>query len=117
MGGYITQGNGPALLTSCIVCLVLTWTFFCVRIYTRAVLTKVWKIEDWLFVATQVSPCTVDTEVFCSQYQVSFTIYAFISLESTLHGPFDFHIIPALYPLLLFLLLQNYCIKKLTLDV
>lgn len=68
--GYTTQGNGPALLTSCIVCLVLTWVFFAVRIYTRAFLTKVWKIEDWLFVASQMS----------------FTVYACISLESTLHG-------------------------------
>lgn len=55
MGGYTTKGNGPALLTACIVCLVLTWVFSTVRVYTRAVLTKVWKIEDWLFIATQVS--------------------------------------------------------------
>ncbi|KAH9221858.1 hypothetical protein DL95DRAFT_455211 [Leptodontidium sp. 2 PMI_412] len=68
--GYTTQGNGPALLTSCIVCLVLTWVFFAVRIYTRVFLTKLYKIEDWLFVASQLS----------------FTVYAFISLESTLHG-------------------------------
>ncbi|KAL2062079.1 hypothetical protein VTL71DRAFT_6345 [Oculimacula yallundae] len=68
--GYTTEGNGPALLTTCVVCLVLTWIFFAVRIYTRAFLTQVWKIEDWLFVASQLS----------------FTVYAVISLESTLHG-------------------------------
>lgn len=54
MGNYITQGNGPALFTTSIVTLVLTWSFFPVRIYTRAVITKVWKIEDWLFIASQV---------------------------------------------------------------
>lgn len=53
--GYTTQGNGPALLTTSIVCIVLTWVFFTVRIYTRAYLTKIWKVEDWLFVASQVS--------------------------------------------------------------
>ncbi|KAH7370002.1 hypothetical protein BKA65DRAFT_10025 [Rhexocercosporidium sp. MPI-PUGE-AT-0058] len=68
--GYTTQGNGPALLTTCIVCIVLTWVFFAVRIYTRAFLTKVWKVEDWLFVGSQVS----------------FTVYSLISLQSTLHG-------------------------------
>ncbi|KAH6721454.1 hypothetical protein DL95DRAFT_463428 [Leptodontidium sp. 2 PMI_412] len=73
--GYTTQGNGPALLTTCIVCLVLTWAFFSVRIYTRAFLTKVWKIEDWLFVASQVS----------------FTVYALVSLQSTLHGNGQFN--------------------------
>lgn len=86
MGGYITKGNGPALFTACIVCFVLTWVFFTVRIYTRAVLTKVWKIEDWLFVATQVSPPGCENRQTANTIQLSFTLYAVISLESTLHG-------------------------------
>ncbi|PVH84107.1 hypothetical protein DL98DRAFT_93187 [Cadophora sp. DSE1049] len=68
--GYTTQGNGPALLTSCIVAMVLTWIFFAVRIYTRLFMTKIWKIEDWCFVGSQVS----------------FTVYVIVALQSILHG-------------------------------
>ncbi|KAK0113325.1 hypothetical protein ONS95_013581 [Cadophora gregata] len=68
--GYTNEGNGPALLTACIVAIVLTWVFFGVRIYTRLFMTKIWKIEDWCFVATQAS----------------FTIYVIVALQSTLHG-------------------------------
>ncbi|KAH7379969.1 hypothetical protein BKA64DRAFT_686770 [Cadophora sp. MPI-SDFR-AT-0126] len=68
--GYTTQGNGPALLTACIVTMILTWIFFAVRIYTRLFMTKIWKIEDWFFVASQVS----------------FTVYVIVALQSILHG-------------------------------
>jgi hypothetical protein len=55
MVNYIIEGAGPGLVISCIVPLVFTWFFFCMRIYVRWIMLKMWKVEDWLFVASQVS--------------------------------------------------------------
>jgi hypothetical protein len=55
MAKYISEGAGPGLVVSCIVPLVVTWFFFCMRIYVRWIMLKMWKVEDWLFVASQVS--------------------------------------------------------------
>jgi hypothetical protein len=52
---YISEGAGPGLVVSCIVPLVVAWSFFCMRIYVRWIMLKMWKVEDWLFVASQVS--------------------------------------------------------------
>jgi len=52
--GYLNVGNGPALAATNITCLVLTWILAPLRVYVRLCLVKSWKLEDWLFVATQV---------------------------------------------------------------
>ncbi|KAH7317905.1 hypothetical protein BKA65DRAFT_109857 [Rhexocercosporidium sp. MPI-PUGE-AT-0058] len=52
--GYIDRGNGPSLVACTIVPFVLTWAFSSVRIYVRRFVLKIWKIEDWLFLASQI---------------------------------------------------------------
>ncbi|KAK0111818.1 hypothetical protein ONS96_001086 [Cadophora gregata f. sp. sojae] len=53
--GYIDRGNGPSLVACTVVPFVLTWAFSSVRIYVRRFVLKIWKIEDWLFLASQAS--------------------------------------------------------------
>jgi len=53
--GYIDRGNGPSLVACTIVPFILTWAFSSVRIYVRRFVLKIWKVEDWLFLASQVS--------------------------------------------------------------
>jgi len=98
--GYTSQGNGPALLTASIVALVLTWVFFAVRMYTRLYMTKIWKIEDWCFVGSQVSRWSEESLSISAGWtegrskemltrrltQVSFTVYVIVALQSILHG-------------------------------
>ncbi|KAL2065250.1 hypothetical protein VTL71DRAFT_2919 [Oculimacula yallundae] len=52
--GYLDRGNGPSLVACTVVPFVLTWAFASVRIYIRRFMLKVWKIEDWLFLASQI---------------------------------------------------------------
>ena len=54
MTSYISKGNGPRLVVSCVVPLLFTWVFSIIRVYVRWVMLKMWKIEDWFFVASQV---------------------------------------------------------------
>lgn len=58
---YISEGNGPALVASCVAPLVITWFFSFLRVYVRWFMLKIWKVEDWLFVASQVMPRTCGT--------------------------------------------------------
>ncbi|KAG4422789.1 hypothetical protein IFR04_004137 [Cadophora malorum] len=51
--GYIDRGNGPSLVACTIVPFILTWAFSSVRIYVRRFILKIWKVEDWLFLASQ----------------------------------------------------------------
>ncbi|PMD46677.1 hypothetical protein L207DRAFT_451239, partial [Hyaloscypha variabilis F] len=67
---YISEGAGPGLVISCIVPLVITWCFFCMRIYVRWAMLKIWRAEDWLFLASQIA----------------FTVLAISALLSALHG-------------------------------
>ncbi|PVH78534.1 hypothetical protein DL98DRAFT_590278 [Cadophora sp. DSE1049] len=53
--GYIDRGNGPSLVACTVVPFVLTWAFSSVRIYVRRFVLKIWKIEDWLFLASQAA--------------------------------------------------------------
>jgi hypothetical protein len=56
MTSYIGEGNGPGLVVSCVVPLFFTCVFSIIRVYVRWAILKIWKIEDWFFVASQV--CT-----------------------------------------------------------
>jgi len=51
----ITQGRGPGMVIAAVVPLGVTWIFSLIRIYVRAILLKIWKVEDWLFILSQVS--------------------------------------------------------------
>ncbi|KAH7386533.1 hypothetical protein BKA64DRAFT_145491 [Cadophora sp. MPI-SDFR-AT-0126] len=53
--GYIDRGNGPSLVACTLVPFVLTWAFSSVRIYVRRFVLKIWKVEDWLFLASQAT--------------------------------------------------------------
>ena len=53
--GYLDRDNGASLIACNIVPFALTWAFSLVRIYVRRFVLKIWKIEDWLFIASQVS--------------------------------------------------------------
>ncbi|KAH9214248.1 hypothetical protein DL95DRAFT_389702 [Leptodontidium sp. 2 PMI_412] len=52
--GYIDRGNGPSLVACTVVPFVLTWAFSSVRIYVRRFVLKIWKVEDWLFLVSQI---------------------------------------------------------------
>ncbi len=43
------------MVATAIVPFIVTWGFALVRIYVRWFMLKIWKIEDWLFVGSQVS--------------------------------------------------------------
>jgi hypothetical protein len=51
---YISTGNGPALVASAVVPLGITWAFAGVRVYVRWIMMRIWKVEDWLFIGSQV---------------------------------------------------------------
>ena len=89
MVSYISEGNGPGLVVSCVVPLVFTWVFSVVRIYVRWFMLKIWKIEDWLFVASQV--CAIYFPLFpeivlIGDKQATFTILAVCALVTAVHG-------------------------------
>ncbi|KAH9203885.1 hypothetical protein DL95DRAFT_230532, partial [Leptodontidium sp. 2 PMI_412] len=46
---------GPSLVASTVVPFILTWAFSFVRIYVRRFVLKLWKIEDWLFLVSQLT--------------------------------------------------------------
>ncbi len=43
------------MIATAIVPLGVTWGFALVRVYVRVMMLKIWRVEDWLFIASQVS--------------------------------------------------------------
>jgi hypothetical protein len=70
MVSYISEGNGPGLVVSCVVPLFFTWVFSIIRVYVRWVMLKIWKVEDWFFVASQV--CTTSLPSFLAIVLIGF---------------------------------------------
>ncbi|CZT52125.1 uncharacterized protein RSE6_13380 [Rhynchosporium secalis] len=52
--GYLNRGNGPGLVACTVIPFALTWIFASIRIYIRRFVLKLWKLEDWLFLASQI---------------------------------------------------------------
>lgn len=52
----LTETNGGKLICTASVLLSLTWISVILRGYTRAILTKSFRLDDWLMVLSQVSP-------------------------------------------------------------
>ncbi|RKF71974.1 hypothetical protein GcC1_096007 [Golovinomyces cichoracearum] len=67
---YTTTGFGPALLSSSCILLILSWVFSALRIYIRYSVLRLWRIEDWLFLASLAS----------------FTFLVIVTIFGTLHG-------------------------------
>jgi hypothetical protein len=89
MISYISEGNGPGLVVSCVVPLFFTWVFSIIRVYVRLIMLKIWKIEDWLFIASQVCIFAFPEFpeiVLIGDKQVTFTILAVCALVTAVHG-------------------------------
>jgi hypothetical protein len=89
MASYISEGNGPGLVVSCVVPLFFTWVFSIIRVYVRWVMLKMWKIEDWLFVASQVCAILFPESrgvILIEDTQATFTILAVCALITAVHG-------------------------------
>jgi hypothetical protein len=89
MASYISEGNGPGLVVSCVVPLFFTWVFSIIRVYVRWVMLKIWKIEDWFFVASQVHIISLPLFreiVLIEDTQATFTILAVCALITAVYG-------------------------------
>lgn len=83
--GYINEGNGPGLALSAVIPFFVTWMFVAVRVYVRWFMLKVWKLEDWLFIGSQV--CTqFHAENPANNDQIVFSFLCFTGLMATVYG-------------------------------